>query len=321
MKYRRLGDAGVKVSEISLGGWLTFGNALARDDGREVIDAAFDNGINFFDTANIYAQGACEELWGELLQRYTRSDYVLATKVFGPMGDGPNDKGCSRKHITEQIHASLRRLRTDYVDLYQCHRFDDETPLEETMSTMDDLVRQGKILYWGFSEWPAERIREAMLLYQGRGLERPRSSQPQYSIIWRDIEEEVLPVCDREGIGQIVWSPLGQGVLTGKYRPGQEPPPGSRAADEKQNQFIKERVHDKDLLERILKLEPIAKEAGLTMAQLALAWCLRHKGMSSCIIGATRAEQVVENCGASGRTLPPEVLDKIDELFPPKAAK
>ncbi len=319
MHYRRLGDAGVKVSEISLGGWLTFGNALARDAGREVIDAAFDEGINFYDTANIYAQGACEELWGELLQRYTRSDYVLATKVFGPMGDGPNDKGCSRKHITEQIHASLRRLRTDYVDLYQCHRYDDGTPIEETVSTLNDLVRQGKILYWGFSEWPAARIREAMLLCGARNYDQPRSSQPQYSIIWREIEEEVLPVCDRAGIGQIVWSPLGQGVLTGKYRPGKEPPPGSRATDDKQNQFIKDRVRDKELLERILKLEPIAKEAGMTMAQLALAWCLRHPGVSSAIVGATKPEQVKENCGASGKTIPPELLEKIEELFPPNS--
>src|SRR5947209_16068142 len=220
MQYRRLGDAGAKLSEIGLGGWLTFGNAIEQEQARAVLDKAFDVGINFLDTADAYARGKCEDVWGELLKDRRRSSYVLATKVFFPMADGPNDRGLSRKHVTESCHASLRRLRTDYLDLYQCHRFDENTQLEETVRAMDDLIRQGKVLYWGFSEWPAARIAECLEICGDR-FDAPRSSQPQYSLIWRNIEKDVMPLCRTAGIGQVVWSPLGQGVLTGKYKTGQ----------------------------------------------------------------------------------------------------
>src|SRR3954447_17914668 len=223
MQYRRLGDAGVQLSEIGLGGWLTFGNAVEASQARAVFDKAFDCGINFFDTANAYARGQGEEAFAECLSGRRRPSYVLATKVFFPMGDGPNDKGLSRKHIMEQCHASLRRLRTDYVDLYQCHRHDPETPLEETIRAMDDLIRQGKILYWGFSEWPVEIIEKALQLCGDR-LDRPKSSQPQYSLVHPDIERQIIPLCAKAGIGQVVWSPLAQGVLTGKYKPNSPPP-------------------------------------------------------------------------------------------------
>src|SRR5918993_2565960 len=237
MEYRRLGDAGVKLSEIGLGGWLTFGNAIEQQQAQAVMNAAFERGINFFDSANAYARGKAEESWGELLRDRPRSSYVLATKVFFPMGEGPNDRGLSRKHIMEQCHASLRRLRTDYIDLYQCHRHDPETPLEETVRAMDDLIRQGKVLYWGFSEWTAEQIGECLRIC-GSAYYRPKSSQPQYSAIHRGPERDVLPLRAKAGIGQVGWSPPGQGVLTGKYKPGQTPPADSRAQDPKQNQFM-----------------------------------------------------------------------------------
>jgi voltage-dependent potassium channel beta subunit len=316
MNYRRLGDAGVKLSEIGLGGWLTFGNALEQQQAKAVMDKAFDVGINFFDTANVYARGRCEEAWGELLQGRRRDSYVLATKVFFPMGDGPNDRGLSRKHMFEQCHASLRRLRTDYVDLYQCHRFDPDTPLEETVRAMDDLIRQGKVLYWGFSEWSAEQIEQCLRVCAEGGYYRPKGSQPQYSLIHRNIERDVLPLCARAGIGQVVWSPLGQGVLTGKYKPGQPPPAGSRVQDERQNMWVKPLVQDAQLLERVQRLGPLARDRGLTLAQLALAWVLRRNGVTSCIIGATRPEQVADNAGASGVTLDDETARRMEELFP-----
>src|SRR3954467_14588247 len=220
MNYRRLGDTGVRVSEIGLGGWLTFGNAVDLDRGRAVMKRALELGINFLDTSNVYARGKCEEAWGDILSDKIRSDYVLATKVFFPMGPGPNDKGLSRKHIMEQCHASLKRLRTDYIDLYQCHRHDEETPLEETIRAMDDLVKQGKILYWGFSEWPVEQIEKAMQICGDRYY-KPKGSQPQYNATYRGAEERLFPLCSRAGIGQVVFSPLAQGVLSGKYKPGQ----------------------------------------------------------------------------------------------------
>jgi voltage-dependent potassium channel beta subunit len=313
MNYRRLGDAGVKLSEIGLGGWLTFGNAVEEDRARAVMDRAFDRGVNFFDTANVYAHGRCEEVWGEFLGRRRRDSFVLATKVFFPMGDGPNDRGLSRKHVTEQCHASLRRLRTDYIDLYQCHRFDTETPVEETVRAMDDLVRQGKVLYWGFSEWSAEQIEQCLRICGDR-FERPKGSQPRYNLLARGIERQVMPLCHSAGIGQVVWSPLEQGVLSGKYKPGQPLPAGSRASDPRQNQFMQRTVTDRALLEKVQRLRPIAEELGVSMSQLALAWCLRRAEVTSCIIGATRPEQLDENAEASGLTLDEATVRRMEEV-------
>ena len=316
MKYRRLGNAGVKLSEIGLGGWLTFGQTTGENTGRDIIDAAFDSGVNFFDTANVYATGACESMWGSLLTRYTRSSYVLASKVYFPMGEGPNDRGLSRKHIMEQCEASLARLDTDYIDLYQCHRYDDETPLEETVRAMDDLVHQGKILYWGFSCWPADKIR-ATVDFCGDRLYAPVSSQPHYSMLMRDIEAEVLPTCRQNGIGQVVFSPLEQGVLTGKYLPGRPPPEGSRARDDRQNFFIKDLASDEAKLERIQLLFDVAEDADLSLGQLALAWILRKDGITSCITGASRPEQIRENARASGVVLDEELVARIEEIIAP----
>jgi len=313
MNYRRLGDTGVKISEIGLGGWLTFGNAVELDRGRAIMNRALELGINFLDTSNVYARGKCEEAWGEILSDKTRSDYVLATKVFFPMGPGPNDKGLSRKHIMEQCHASLKRLRTDYIDLYQCHRHDEETPLEETIRAMDDLIKQGKVHYWGFSEWPVEQIEKALQIC-GNTYYRPKSSQPQYSLIYRNIEAKVIPLCSKAGIGQVIWSPLAQGVLSGKYKPNSPPPADSRAVDKRQNQFITRMTDDKALLAKVQKLVPIAAEVGCSMSQFALAWCLRQPNVSSCIIGATRVQQVEENAEASGIKLNDETARRMEEV-------
>lgn len=316
MKYRRLGDSGVKVSEIGLGGWLTFGNVTGLETGRELIKTAFDNGINFFDTANVYAAGACESLWGSLLADYDRSSFVLATKVYFPMGEGPNDRGLSRKHIMEQCEASLQRLDTDYIDLYQCHRYDDDTPLEETIRAMDDLVHQGKILYWGFSCWPAERIAQARSIC-GHRLYAPVSSQPHYNLLMRSIEKDVLPLCIEQGIGQVVFCPLEQGILTGKYQPGRDFPRGSRAADERQNQFIGDLARNRTVLECVQDLGEVAREADCSTGQLALAWLLHRDGVSSCITGATHPDQISENCGASGIDLDADQLARIDAIIGP----
>ena len=315
MHYRRLGDAGIKLSEIGLGGWLTFGNALAAERARAVMDRAFDLGINFFDSANAYARGRCEQVWGELLAGRRRDGYVLATKVYFPMADGPNDRGLSRKHIMEQCHASLRRLRTDYIDLYQCHRFDVDTPLEETVRAMDDLIRQGKVLYWGFSEWTAGQIEQCLRVCSEGGHYKPKGSQPQYSLIHRNIERDVMPLCKTAGIGQVVWSPLGQGILTGKYKPGQALPEGSRAADDRQNMFIRERVSDRALLEKVQRLIPIAEEHGVTMSQLALAWVLRRGEVTSCIVGASGPEQLEENTKASGVKLDAATARRMEDIL------
>ena len=316
MKYRRLGRSGVKLSEIGLGGWLTFGKTTGEATGTQLIDTAFEHGINFFDTANVYATGACESMWGKLLNRFERSSCVLATKVYFPMGDGPNDRGLSRKHIMEQCEASLARLGTDYIDLYQCHRYDDETPLEETVRAMDDLVHQGKILYWGFSCWPAEKIRETMELC-GDSLYAPVSSQPHYNMLMRDIEAEVLPACNENGIGQVVFSPLEQGVLTGKYLPGQPLPEGSRASDDRQNAFIRDIAADQNVLQRVQELREVSEAASLSLGQLALAWILEQEGITSCITGASRPEQVAENAKASGVRLDASQLERIDEIVSP----
>jgi voltage-dependent potassium channel beta subunit len=316
MKYRHLGNSGLRLSEVGLGGWLTFGNVHDERSGREVMDRAFDCGVNFFDTANVYAAGACETMWGKLLAAYPRSSYVLATKVFFPMADGPNDRGLSRKHIMEQCEASLRRLQTETIDLYQCHRFDAATPLEETVRAMDDLVHQGKIHYWGFSCWPADEIRRTFEICGDR-LYAPVSSQPHYNMLLRDLEVEVMPACRELGVGHVVFSPLEQGLLTGKYKPGQPLPAGSRAGDDRQNQFMRDRVTDQRLLEHVARLQEVAAETDCTLGQLALAWILRRPEITSCIVGATRPEQVEENAAASGIELSRQQLTRIDEIILP----
>lgn len=306
MRLRKLGWSDLEVSEISLGSWLTYSGGVEREQASRCVDAAFEAGINFIDTANVYGRGASETFLGEVLAGRERASYVLATKVYFPMSD--SDRGLSAEQIRKQIDASLGRLQTDYVDLYQCHRYDDEAPLEETMAALSEVVREGKARYIGFSEWPAERISESLAL---PGVERWTSSQPQYSMLWRSPEAEVIPLCEREQISQIVWSPLGQGVLTGKYRPGQAPPGDSRAASESMSTFIGRLMQD-DVLQAVERLRPVAEQAGLTMAQLALAWVLRLPNVASAIIGASRPEQVHENAAASGVTLSPDVLEAID---------
>jgi aryl-alcohol dehydrogenase-like predicted oxidoreductase len=305
MQYRRLGRSDLVVSEIALGSWLTYGGGVGRAEAEACVRRAFDVGINFIDTANVYALGGAESLLGEVLQGVPRTSYVLATKVFFPMSE--DDRGLSAAQIRKQLDASLRRLRVDHVDLYQCHRFDPEAPLEETMAALTGAVRQGKARYIGFSEWTPAQIRAALALPG----ERFVSSQPQYSMLVRAPEAEVFPLCAAEGIGQIVWSPLAQGILTGKYAPGRPPPPDSRAASAAMGAFIQRRLDD-HVLAGVQRLLPIARELGLTPAQLALAWVLRRPEISSAIIGASRPEQVSENAIASGVKLAPEVLTRID---------
>jgi aryl-alcohol dehydrogenase-like predicted oxidoreductase len=314
VEYRNLGGSGVKVSEISLGSWLTYGGSVAGEQARACIHRAYDLGINFFDTANVYMRGAAEEIVGDALRGFDRDSYFLATKVYFPMGDGPNDRGLSRKHITEQCHASLRRLGVDYVDLYQCHRYDESTPLEETLRALDDLVRQGKVLYVGVSEWTADQIADALRIAKEMNLDRIVSNQPRYNMIQRQIEAEVVPLSEREGVGQVVFSPLAQGILTGKYRPGDAPEEGTRAADPESSRFMQPLMTE-EVLSAVDKIRPIAEEAGLTMPQLALAWVLRQPNVSSAIIGASRPEQVEDNAAASGAELPPGALDRLDDIL------
>jgi voltage-dependent potassium channel beta subunit len=316
MRYRKLGAWGIKISEIGLGSWLTYGGYVEDERAIACIHRAFELGVNFFDTANVYRRGAAEEVTGRALKDFRRDDYVLATKVYFPMGDGPNDRGLSRKHIMEQCHASLRRLGVDYVDLYQCHRPDESTPLEETLRALDDLVTQGKTLYVGVSMWSAERLDEARRIEEKLKLDPIVSNQPEYSMLTRDIEEHVLPISKQLGIGQVVYSPIAQGVLAGKYTPGERPPQGTRAATPGDSDFMERFMRD-DLLEAVQNLRPIADELGITMAQMAIAWVLREPGVSSAIVGASRPEQVEENVAASGIELPPEVLARIDEILSP----
>jgi aryl-alcohol dehydrogenase-like predicted oxidoreductase len=314
VEYRRLGGSGVKVSEISLGSWLTYGGSVAEEQARACIHKAYELGINFFDTANVYMRGAAEEIVGRALKDFERDSYFLATKVYFPMGEGPNDSGLSRKHVTEQCHASLRRLRVDYVDLYQCHRYDEDTPLEETLRALDDLVRQGKVLYVGVSEWTAEQIADALRLAREMNLDRIVANQPRYNMIQRQIEAEIIPLCEREGVGQVVFSPLAQGVLTGKYRPGEAPEKGTRAADPAGSRFM-QRLMNEEVLSAVDQLRPVAYEAGFTMSQLSLAWVLRHDNVSSAIIGASRPEQVEDNVRAAATTFSPEVASRIDDIL------
>jgi aryl-alcohol dehydrogenase-like predicted oxidoreductase len=309
VQLRRLGDSDLEVSEISLGSWLTYSGGVGRDQTEACTEAAFDAGINFFDTSNVYGTGAAEEAWGEILSKHERSSYVLATKVYFPMSR--RDRGLSAEQIHKQIDASLARLQTDYVDLYQCHRFDVETPIEETMEALTEVVEQGKARYIGFSEWTPKQIRA--------GLDVPEtakfvSSQPQYNMIWRAPEAEVFGVCEENGISQIVWSPLGQGVLTGKYEPGAPPPPGSRATSDEMSVAIGRYMDDR-VLEAVRRLVPVAEGAGLTMAQMALAWVLRRDEVASAIIGASRPEQVHDNASASEIELSNDALDAIDEAL------
>ncbi|MFB9724356.1 aldo/keto reductase family protein [Planobispora longispora] len=316
MEFRHLGRSGLMVSEISYGNWITHGSQVEEDAARECVKAALDEGITTFDTADVYAGTRAEEVLGRALKGVRRESLEIFTKVYWPTGPGPNDRGLSRKHITESVHGSLRRLQTDYVDLYQAHRFDSETPLEETLKTFDDLVRQGKVLYVGVSEWNAEQIAAALKIADEMGFDRLVSNQPQYSMLWRVIEAEVVPLCEKEGLGQIVWSPIAQGVLTGKYLPGQPPPAGSRATDPTGGNFISRMLTD-DVLTRVQELKPIAADLGLTMAQLAVAWVLQNPNVSSAIVGATRPEQVRDNVKAAGVKLDAEVMKRIDAALDP----
>jgi aryl-alcohol dehydrogenase-like predicted oxidoreductase len=309
MNYRKLGWSELQVSEISLGSWLTYSGGVAREQAEACVNAAFEVGINFIDTANVYGRGAAESLLGEVLSGRERSSYVLATKVYFPMSD--TDRGLSSAQIHKQIDASLRRLRTDYVDLYQCHRYDEQTPLEETMTALTEVVRSGKARHIGFSEWPVEKVQASLSL---PGVERWISSQPQYSMLWRVPEAELFPLCERESISQIVWSPLAQGVLTGKYSPLEPPPADSRAASESMSGFI-DQLMEPRVLEAVQRLAPLAESAGLTMVQLALAWVLRQSNVASAIVGASRPEQVHANASASGIVLSADTLAAIDEAL------
>ncbi|MFD0686851.1 aldo/keto reductase family protein [Actinomadura fibrosa] len=315
MEFRNLGRSGLKVSEIAYGNWLTHGSQVEEDAARACVRAALDEGITTFDTADVYAGTRAEDVLGRALKGQRREGLEIFTKVYWPTGPGPNDRGLSRKHIFESIHGSLRRLGTDYVDLYQAHRFDYETPLEETLKAFDDLVRQGKVLYVGVSEWRAEEIERALKIADELGLDRIVSNQPQYSALWRVIEEEVVPLSEREGIGQIVWSPMAQGVLTGKYKPGQPLPEGSRATDDKGGADMIKRYLNDDLLTRVQQLRPIADDLGLSMAQLAVAWTLQNPNVSAAIIGASRPEQVSDNVKAAGVKLDADVLKRIDDVL------
>jgi aryl-alcohol dehydrogenase-like predicted oxidoreductase len=309
-----LGRSGVKISEISLGSWLTYGGSVAEEQATACVHKAYEIGINFFDTANVYMRGAAEEIVGRALRGFERDSYFLATKVFFPMDEGPNDRGLSRKHITEQCHASLKRLGVDYVDLYQCHRYDANTPLEETLRTLDDLVRQGKVLYIGVSEWTADQISDALVIAKEMNLDRIVSNQPRYNMIQRQIEVEVVPLSEREGVGQVVFSPLAQGILTGKYRPGEAPEQGTRAADSESNRFMRELMNE-EVLSAVEALRSVASDADLSMSQLALAWVLRQENVSSAIIGASRPEQVEDNAGASGAKLSSDMISEIDRIL------
>jgi len=316
MEHRHLGRSGLKVSEIAYGNWITHGSQVEEDAATACVAAALEEGITTFDTADVYAGTRAESVMGRALVGVRRESVEICTKVFWPTGSGPNDRGLSRKHIMESAHASLRRLQTDYVDLYQAHRYDHETPLEETLRAFDDLVRQGKVLYIGVSEWRAEEISAALEIAGQMGLDRIVSNQPQYNMLWRVIESEVLPLSVKEGIGQIVWSPIAQGALTGKYLPGQSVPAGSRATDSSGSGFIRGYLNDA-ILSRVAELRPVAEDAGLSMAQLAIAWVLQNPGISAAIIGATRPEQVRENVKASGVQLDAEIMRRIDDALGP----
>jgi aryl-alcohol dehydrogenase-like predicted oxidoreductase len=309
MRMRTLGNSDIQVSEISLGSWLTYGVGVEADKALACLDAAFDQGINFIDTANVYGRGAAETFLGEALKDRPRDSYVLATKLFFPMSD--SDRGLSSAQVEKQLDASLGRLQTDVIDLYQCHRYDDQTPLDETMEALTRAVDSGKVRYIGFSEWPAERVAEAIAM---TGVARFVSSQPQYSLLWREPEEQIIPVCAANGISQIVWSPLAQGVLTGKYDPDAPPPADTRATNDDMNGFM-DRLMRRPVLEAVQRLKPIAAEAGLSLTQFALAWVLREPNVASAIIGASRPSQVEENAAASGAKVDPALFAQAEEII------
>jgi voltage-dependent potassium channel beta subunit len=314
MNYRRLGNAGIRLSEIGLGSWLTFGRGVSDDDSRACIRRAFELGVNFFDSADVYHMGAAEEVFGRELKAFRRADLVIATKCFFPMSEAPNDRGLSRKHLIESVDASLERLQVDYIDLYQCHRFDEDVELFELVRTMDDLIRQGKILYWGVSEWPAVEIRNACRMAHEINACQPVSNQPEFSIAARRVETNgVQGACSEEGLGLVVWSPLKQGILSGKYSGGKIPS-DSRAGSDAMNVFLKQ--IDRALADRVDALRPIAERRGMSLAQLAIRWLLEHSAVTSVIIGATRVEQVEENVAACDKDLSEEDLIAIDETFP-----
>jgi voltage-dependent potassium channel beta subunit len=314
MQYRSLGRSGLQVSEVALGSWLTLGSSVDRETTREIVQRAYELGINFFDTADVYASGQAEEVLGQALRAIPRRYVVIATKAFFPMSQQPNDRGLSRKHLFESVEASLRRLGTDYVDLHQCHRADPSTPIEETVCAYQDLIRQGKVLYWGVSEWSPAQIADACRVAGERLAFRPISNQPQYSLLRRQIEAEVIPTCEREGLSQVVFSPLAQGVLSGKYSGGARPS-GSRATDAQRNQFMRAYL-DPETLARVDRLQPLAGELGISLAQLALAWCLRKRNVASVIVGATRTAQLEENVKAAGVELSAEWVARIDAIAP-----
>ena len=309
MRTRQLGDSDLHISEISLGSWLTYGGGVANDQAEACVAAAFEAGINFIDTANVYATGAAESFLGEVLSSRPRDSYILATKLFFPMDD--ENYGLSREQIFKQLDASLARLRTDYVDLYQCHRYDEDTPLEETLAALTEVVRAGKARYIGFSEWTADQINASLALSAEHRYEKFVSSQPQYSMLWRVPEAEVIPLCAANGISQIVWSPLAQGALTGKYKPGEPPPEGTRATSKRMGQMMGQ-WRESAVLEAVQRLVPIAERLGITMGQLALAWVLDNSNVASTIVGASRPEQVHENAAASGIELGDATLAEID---------
>jgi aryl-alcohol dehydrogenase-like predicted oxidoreductase len=315
MKFRYLGNSGLKISEITYGNWLTHGSQVENDTATSCVKAALEAGITTFDTADVYANTAAETVLGEALKGERRQSVEIFTKVFGPTGPkGPNDAGLSRKHILESIDGSLQRLQTDYIDLYQAHRFDVETPLEETFQAFADVVRSGKVLYIGVSEWTADQIRQGAALAKELHVQLI-SNQPQYNALWRVIEDEVVPVSKELGLSQIVWSPIAQGALTGKYKPGQSAPEGTRATDDKGGANMIKRWLDDDILTRVQNLQPVADELDLSLAQLAVAWVLQNDNVASAIIGASRPEQVHENVKASGVTIPAELMARIDEVL------
>lgn len=315
MQHRKLGNSGMYVSEITFGNWLTHGSQVEERAAIKCVRTALDLGITTLDTADMYAETRAESVLGKALKGVRRESYELLTKVYWPTGSGKNDRGLSRKHIMESVHASLKRLKTDHIDLYQFHRFDYETPLEESLSAFDDLIRQGKVFYIGFSEWRADEIKEALRIQEKNGYDKFVSSQPQYSMLWRVIEREVIPVSQSNGISQIVWSPIAQGALSGKYLPGKKPPANSRATDKKGGASMISRWMREDVLSAVQRLKPIAASAGLTPAQLAVAWVLQNPNVASAIIGATKPEQIKENVAASGVTLPKEIMREIDRAL------
>jgi aryl-alcohol dehydrogenase-like predicted oxidoreductase len=312
MRHRTLGRSGLQVSEITFGNWI----GITEESFEAVTREALEQGITTFDTADVYAGTLAETILGRVLADVRRESVVISTKVCSPVGPGPNDSGLSRKHVMEAAHGSLRRLGTDYIDLYQAHRYDDRTPLEETLRAFDDLVRQGKVLYIGVSEWTADQMSAALKIAGEMGLDRIISNQPQYNMLWRVIESEIVPLCAREGIGQLVWSPLAQGLLTGKYRPGAPPPAGSRAEGPARSQFAVGALTE-DVLKRVAQLTEIAADLGITMPQLAVAWVLRNPQVSAAIVGATAPRQIIETAAASGIDLDEESAERIDEILEP----